>query len=57
MTVKELRAMTGMSQRAFGKYFDIPFRTVQDWEAGKSECKKYIVALLEYRLRSEGIIE
>lgn len=57
MTFKELRAKTGMTQRVFGEYFDIPFRTVQDWEAGKSECKKYIVALLEYRLRSEGIIE
>lgn len=57
MTIKELRAKAGMSQIAFARYFGIPQRTVQDWEAGKSECKSYILALLEYRLKAEGIIE
>ena len=28
----ELRKSTGMNRREFAEYFEIPYRTVQDWE-------------------------
>lgn len=56
MTVKELRTATGMTQKAFGEYFGIPKRNVQDWEAGIAECKKYLLELMAYKLEKEGLI-
>ncbi|MBE5830588.1 MAG: transcriptional regulator, partial [Butyrivibrio sp.] len=30
----ELRNSTGMSRKEFCAYFEIPYRTLQDWELG-----------------------
>ena len=30
----ELRESTGMTRKEFCEYFEIPYRTVQDWELG-----------------------
>ena len=57
MTIKELRTQTGMSQQAFGDYFKIPMRTIQNWELGVRECSEYILELVEYKLKNEGMIK
>lgn len=44
MTAKELRAVTGLSQVAFGRRFLIPCRTVENWEtagANHTDCPLY----------------
>ena len=48
MSVKELRAVTGLSQAAFGRRFLIPRRTVENWESAKvpNECPLYIRMLI-----------
>ena len=56
MTFKELRALSGMSQRKFATYFGIPRRTVEDWDSGDNPCNPYIFELLKYKLEKEGII-
>lgn len=56
ITLKELRTLTGMSQHAFGDYFKIPMRTIQNWENGVRECNEYIIELIEYKLKNEGMI-
>lgn len=56
MTFKELRELSGMSMIGFAKYFNIPYRTVQDWEYGKRKCNDYIIDLMKYKLESEKII-
>ena len=33
MTIKEIRALTGLSQPNFAKKYNIPFGTYQKWEA------------------------
>lgn len=53
MTIKELRASTGMTQTQFGKYLNIPMRTIQNWENGARKCPDYLVALIDFRLRAE----
>lgn len=57
MTFKELRKLSGMTQRKYAEYFGIPRRTIEDWESGKRSCTDYLMRLMEYKLRKENIIE
>ena len=54
MNIKELRLATGMNQTAFAKYFEIPLRTVQDWEGNRRTPPEYLVKLMQYKLEKEG---
>lgn len=56
MTFKELRALSGMSQRKFASYFGIPRRTIEEWDSDNRECKPYIIELMKYKLEREGMI-
>lgn len=47
MNIKELRRYTGLSQAKFGSIYNIPIRTIQDWEKGKRTPPSYLVILLE----------
>jgi site-specific DNA recombinase len=55
--IKELRKSVGMTQKAFGDYFNIPMRTIQHWESGTRECPEYLLKLIEYKLKNEGLIK
>lgn len=57
MTIKELREMTGLSQKRFADFLGIPVRTIQNWETGVNQCADYLVSLIEYKLKNEGIIQ
>lgn len=57
MTIKELRTATGMSQRAFGEYFGISYRTIQNWEGGQRNCPTYLLELMKYKLEKEDLIK
>lgn len=56
MTFKELRALSGMSQRKFAAYFGISRRTIENWDSGDRACAPYIIDLMRYKLEQEGII-
>lgn len=56
MTFKELREGTGMNKTQFAEYFDIPYRTVQNWEAGVNKCPEYLLNLMMYKLSKEGLL-
>ena len=55
MTFKELRERSGMNKTEFSKFFNIPYRTIQGWEYGQRECPEYVIELIEYKLKKEGI--
>lgn len=57
MKFKDIRQMSGMNMSQFGKYFDIPYRTIQDWEYEKRKCPPYVLELMQYKLIKEGIIK
>ena len=44
--VKKLREKMGMNRREFSDYYGIPYRTIQDWEAGEfyqiEDCNRMI---------------
>ena len=48
--IKEMRKMTGLSQVKFSKKYNVPVRTLQDWEAGKSSPPPYVIELLEFKI-------
>lgn len=55
--LKLLRSETGMSQKRFAAYFKIPIRTYEDWERGIRKMPEYLLCLMAYKLKGEGMIE
>ena len=51
--IKKMREELGMNRREFCEYFGIPYRTVQDWEAGKRTMPDYVYRLMAYRIEME----
>lgn len=47
MTIKEIRSLTGLSQAAFAQKYDIPKRSIENWEEGRREPPAYVLKLLE----------
>lgn len=50
----ELRSSTGMNRREFAEYFEIPYRTVQEWELGNRRMPEYLLRLMAYKVRIEN---
>ena len=55
--IKELRLSTGMNRREFCEYFDIPYRTVTEWERDTRHAPDYVLRLLEYYIRTEKLFK
>ncbi len=54
--IKELRESTGMNRREFCEYFQIPYRTVTEWERDNRHAPEYVLRLLEYYIRMEDLM-
>lgn len=50
---RELRASTGMNRKDFSDYLKIPYRTMQDWELGRSIMPKYVMELIDFKVKHE----
>ena len=57
MDIKELRTLTGLSQTAFGEKYDIPMRTIQNWEKGVRVPPTYVLKLLERVVKEDYNME
>ena len=55
--IKELRESTGMNRKEFCKYFQIPYRTVTEWELENLHAPEYVLRLLEYYIQNEGLAQ
>lgn len=53
--VAKLRALTGMNRKEFANHFQIPYRTIEDWENKKSNCSSYLYKLLLYYINNEFV--
>ncbi len=53
-TLIELRTSIGMNRREFAEYFEIPYRTIQDWELGNRKMPEYLVRLMRYKVQIEN---
>ena len=55
--ILELRESTGMNRREFCDYFQIPYRTVTEWERDNRHAPDYVLHLLEYYIRTEKLMK
>ena len=55
MTIKNLRNSLGDTQIEFSRRYHIPFRTIQNWEAGVNTPPAYVEELLEHQVREDLI--
>jgi len=53
----ELRNSTGMSRKEFCAYFEIPYRTLQDWELGNRKMPDYLLRLMAYKIEMEKLAD
>ena len=44
---EEIRKMLGISRAAFSRKYNIPIRTLEDWDAGKKNPPDYVLDMLE----------
>lgn len=45
-TIKNIRSLTKMNRAEFARFYEIPIRTLEDWESGRSKPPKYVEKLL-----------
>ena len=55
--IKSLRKETGKTQKVFADYYEIPLRTLEDWERGINHPPEYVLKLLEYKIRMEALMK
>ena len=55
MNIREMRQILGDTQKEFATRYNIPFRTIQNWETGKRMPPEYIINLLSQRVRDDSI--
>jgi len=53
MDIREMRMQLGDTQSEFAARYNIPFRTIQNWEAGLRKPPEYMMDLLEDRIRED----
>lgn len=53
MNIKEIRTMSGLTQKAFAEKYGIPKRTLESWEMGERKPPEYVVTLLEKAVRAD----
>ena len=51
--IRDIRAMSGLSQVKFAKFYGIPRRSIENWESGTSECPTYVVNLLRRAVKED----
>ena len=55
--IKELRESTGLNRKEFCEKFDIPYRTVTEWELGHRNAPPYVLRFLEYYIRMQDMLK
>ena len=44
---KKIRKLSGLTQAEFSRKYNIPLRTIQDWESERRTPPEYVISLLE----------
>ena len=53
--IRSIRKKTGLTQKAFGKKYGIPERTIQDWETGQRKPTSYVMEMLNKTIEDEKL--
>ncbi|MBE5912699.1 MAG: helix-turn-helix transcriptional regulator [Pseudobutyrivibrio ruminis] len=52
--IKELRESTGLNRKEFCEKFEIPYRTMTEWELGHRNAPPYVLRLLAYYVEMQA---
>ena len=52
MTIKEAREQAGLSRAEMSRMFEIPVRTLEEWDAGRRTPPPYVEKLIIEKLQS-----
>ena len=55
--LRNLRESTGLNRKEFCEQFEIPYRTVTEWELGHRNAPPYVLRFLEYYIRMQAILK
>ena len=53
MNSLEIREILGISRAAFSRRYNIPIRTLEDWDAGRKNPPEYVLEMLERIVRED----
>lgn len=53
MNTVEIRAILGVSRAEFSRRYEIPIRTLEDWDAGRRQPTEWMLKLLERVVRED----
>lgn len=53
MTARQIRELTGLSRVRFCEKYNIPLRTMENWEGGVNNAPQYVLDLLERAVRED----
>ena len=48
--LKNIRNKFGLTQKEFSRFFNIPLRTIENWESGKRRPPDYVFNLIMFSL-------
>ena len=48
--------MLAVGSNVFCEYFEIPYRTMQDWELGNRKMPDYLLRLMAYKIKMENFL-
>ncbi len=55
--MKELRESTGLNRKEFCEKFEIPYRTMTEWELGHRTAPPYVLRLLAYYVEMQNLLK
>ena len=55
--IRDIRALSGLSQAAFARAYGIPRRTVEEWERGSRSAPAYVMEMLLFAVLSDREVE
>ena len=55
--IKKIRESTGLNRKEFCEKYDIPYRTMTEWELGQRHAPDYVIRLLAYYIKTQVILK
>ena len=55
--IKKRRESTGLNRKEFCEKYDIPYRTMTEWELGQRHAPDYVIRLLAYYIKTQEILK
>ena len=56
-SMRELRESTGLNRKEFCEKFEIPYRTMTEWELGHRTAPPYVLRLLAYYIEMQNMLK